>query len=70
MMKTKLRNCTARTMERDLEDLKFLLDNYASEIAAIRGQLDDDDIECFLAKDYMTHMGSQCVAHYRSILRG
>ncbi|KAF1961480.1 hypothetical protein CC80DRAFT_532095 [Byssothecium circinans] len=70
MMRTKLRHCTTRTMERDLEDIKFLLDNFAGDVAAVRSQLDDGDIEYLLARDYITSLGSQWVARYRSILRG
>jgi len=57
-------------MDRDLGDIRFLLDNFASEIAAIRNQLDDGDIEYFLTQDLIVRLGSQWVAHYRSILRG
>ena len=69
MMRTKLRLCTARAKDRDLEDIKFLLDNYAGGVAAIRSQLDIDDIEYFLARGFVTRLGNQWVAYYRSLLR-
>jgi hypothetical protein len=57
-------------MDRDLEDIKFLLDNFADDVAAVRSQLDMNDIEYLLDLGYITRLGSQWVARYRSLLCG
>lgn len=57
-------------MERDLEDIKFLLDTFRDEVAAIRNQLDVGDVEYFLDRDYVKRLGTQWQAYYRTILRG
>lgn len=45
-------------MERDLDDIKFLLDTFRDEVMAIRNQLDDGDIEYFLNQDYIKRLGN------------
>lgn len=69
MMKSKLRHYTSRMLGRDLADIRFLLDHFASDVAAIRSQLDFDDIEYFLAQGYIMRLGDQLMAHYSSLLR-
>jgi hypothetical protein len=69
-MRIKLRLCTTRSQPRDLQDIKYLLDNYASDVEAIRSQLDVDDVEYFLAREYITNLGDWWVARYRSLLCG
>jgi hypothetical protein len=70
MMRTKLRHCATRTMERDLDDIKFMLDNFRDEVVAIRNQLDDGDVEYFLDRDYIKGLGDKLQTYYRSLLRG
>ena len=48
MIKTKLRACSDRGLERDFEDLKYLLDSYPDDVLAIASDLDSDEVEVFL----------------------
>ncbi|OAL44276.1 hypothetical protein IQ07DRAFT_636334 [Pyrenochaeta sp. DS3sAY3a] len=70
MMRTKLRHCATRTMDRDVIDLKFMLDTFRDEVVAIRNQLDDGDIEAFLDRDYIKELGDAWRTYYRSLLCG
>ena len=47
MMKTKLNHCINRALPKNLENLQFLLANYADEIRETADQLDEEDQEYF-----------------------
>lgn len=67
-MRTKLQNCAARAMERDIEDMQYLLSNYGSEVSSIRDQLDQDDVDEFFDLYWATAAPPEQVAHYRRVL--
>jgi hypothetical protein len=69
MMKTKLNHCTSRTLPRDLEDLQFLITNYADEVRAIADELDENDREFFLDLNFVRAMEADVRASFREVLR-
>ena len=48
MLKTKLRACANRSMDRDYYDLKCLFRTQRERIEGLRDKLDPDEVEAFL----------------------
>ena len=68
MMRTKLRHCSTRTLKRDLEDIKYMLDTYVSEIPVIRNRLDKNDLNFFLGTNRVKEMAPAVQARYRTLV--
>lgn len=68
MMRTKLRACTTRTLDRDVADIQFLLDNFPAEVAAIAGRLEAGGRDFFLNTAYIRSLPASIQARYRQVL--
>lgn len=45
-----------------------MLENYSSEVTAIRNRLDADELECYLNVELMKRLDAQLQANYRNLL--
>lgn len=50
MLKTKIRACADRSVERDVFDIRFLVERYEGEVRGIAGEVDEGDLEVSLER--------------------
>ena len=68
MMRSKLGNCVARGMARDIDDIRFLLENFGDDVAGIWRDLDQDDVDEFLELDWVLELPNSVCDRYRRVL--
>ncbi|WEW54694.1 hypothetical protein PRK78_000116 [Emydomyces testavorans] len=68
MMRSKLRHCVTRGMDKDVEDVQYLLKNFGTEISNIQHQLNQDEVDQFLTLDWAAAIPPSLMAYYRQTL--
>jgi hypothetical protein len=68
MVRSKIKLCVTRGLERDVHDVLYLLDHYGDEIAQHTDQLDKREIDHFLTLPWSLQVPPDTFATYRRIL--